>query len=91
MKHTRDCPKAGRWFKLPECREFSTDGTRLGAEIAHEFGTTDEKEIERIGWAQEQKVALTGMPEEQADWEEESDWGDPQHGFDAYGVNGYEL
>lgn len=70
MKHTRDCPKAGRWFKLPECREFSTDGTRMGADIAHEFGTTDEEEIKRIGWARhERDIPLTGMEEEQADWE----------------------
>jgi hypothetical protein len=55
------------------CREFSTDGTSLGAEIAHSMGTDSEAEIIRQGWIAEdfnRQPDLTGMTEEQADWEE---------------------
>lgn len=57
-----------------KCLKFSTDGTRLGADIAHEFGTTDEKEIAyRTPPESEREFPLTGMPEEQADWDEGED------------------
>lgn len=56
-----------------ECLEFSTDGTRLGADIAHTMGTTDEQEIKDI---HRQKLLpgsnadwLTGMTAEQREWE----------------------
>lgn len=55
------------------CRAFSTDGTRLGSVIAHEFGTTNEEEIIRRGTEEllaGGKRSLTGMDEEQAEWEE---------------------
>lgn len=72
MRHDEDCARSGKWYKAKECREFSTDGTAMGAVIAHTFGTTDEEEIQRIGderdWS-ERRAALTGMKEEQADWE----------------------
>ena len=72
MRHDEDCARSGKWYKAKECREFSTDGTAMGAVIAHTFGTTDEEEIQRIGderdWS-ERRAALTGMEEEQADWE----------------------
>ena len=60
-----------------------------------EWGTNDWDEIQekiREKDKREREDALTGMEEEQADWEaDESDWNDPQHGFDANGVSGYEL
>lgn len=65
----------GTWCKQPykgECKNFSTDGTRLGADIAHQFGTMDEKEIaetEEIGTVRENARHLTGMDAEQAEWE----------------------
>jgi hypothetical protein len=73
MIHNEECPRSGKWYKFQECREFSTDGTSMGAFIAHSFGTTDEDEIVRIGEEEEREErqqALTGMDEEQADWEE---------------------
>jgi hypothetical protein len=72
VKHDEDCARSGKWYKAKECREFSTDGTAMGAVIAHTFGTTDEEEIQRIGDERdrsERRAALTGMEEEQADWE----------------------
>lgn len=53
------------------CRAFSTDGTRLGAQIAHEMGTDSEEDIIAMGEAERLKREgrLTGMDEEQADWE----------------------
>jgi hypothetical protein len=59
------------------CRKWSTDGTRLGADIAHTMRTADETEIaagdqdrldEGIGIGAARR-ALTGMAEEQADWD----------------------
>lgn len=50
----------------------STDGTRLGAEIAAVMGTDDEEVIRAlaVGSSKEYTNArLTGMDEEQADWE----------------------
>lgn len=57
------------------CRAFSTDGTRLGQVIAHTMGTNDENEIienARRELRAEVEANLTGMPAEQADWEEGS-------------------
>lgn len=75
MIHDEDCPRKGKWFINPECRAFSTDGTALGADIAHTFGTTDEEAI-RADELNARKQALTGMKEEQADWESDGadDW-----------------
>lgn len=70
-KHAPGC----RWPKGSPCREFSTDGTLLGAEIAHTMDTTDEAEIfvqAREDLWEEVQDRLTGMAEEQAEWEEES-------------------
>jgi hypothetical protein len=68
-----------KWAEGGEgCRKWSTDGTRLGSDIAHTMGTTDEAEIARMDEANEgsgfgaARKALTGMEAEQADWE--SDW-----------------
>lgn len=53
------------------CTRFSTDGTALGAAIAHQMGTTDEEEIIEIGRTSlDAKKHLTGMDEEQADWDD---------------------
>lgn len=56
-----------------ECLEFSTDGTRLGTDIAHTMGTMDEQEIKEI---HRNKLVpgdnadwLTGMSAEQREWE----------------------
>jgi hypothetical protein len=76
VKHDENCPRAGRWFKLPECRDFSTDGTVIGAHIAHSYGTTDEREIEHLQAEERLRGrdrVLTGMEEEQADWEADDD------------------
>ena len=43
MKHDEDCVRSGKWYREKECREFSTDGTEMGALIAHQMGTTDEE------------------------------------------------
>jgi hypothetical protein len=59
------------------CLRFSTDGTRAGALIAHTMGTTDEEEIKRIGMigkpgyhcSRIDGPELSGMDEEQRDWE----------------------
>lgn len=63
--HSPSC----RWPDGEPCRQFSTDGTRLGAVIAHQMGTTSEAGITQQAFA-ERQARLTGMPEEQADWEE---------------------
>lgn len=50
----------------------STDGTELGAEIVEVMGTDDEDEIIRISAETHRQMLqdnLTGMPDEQADWE----------------------
>lgn len=75
-RHTEDCPRNGKWFAKQECRDFSTDGTALGADIAHTFGTMDEEEIKEIQANDDRNArrqGLTGMTEEQADWEEGED------------------
>ena len=72
MKHNEDCPKSGKWYQRKECREFSTDGTALGADIAHTMGTADEKEIKQRGADDfSDEKHLTGMDAEQADWDSE--------------------
>lgn len=63
-----------------ECKEFSTDGTRLGADIAHQFRTTDEEEIkasDSLDPTDAGKKHLTGMDAEQAEWEsaDSEGWG----------------
>lgn len=69
--HSKGC----KWESGGEpCRKFSTDGTRLGAQIAHTMGTTDEEAIIAEAENDERNArrqALTGMLEEQADWEAE--------------------
>lgn len=60
-----------RWFR--PTKRPSTDGTWLGAEIAETMGTTDEEEIIEQGrqyLRERAQAALTGMTEEQADWDE---------------------
>ena len=74
MIHDEKCERSGKWYKLQECREFSTDGTVMGALIAHQMGTTSESEIQALVAAENRNAArqsLTGMEEEQADWEED--------------------
>lgn len=72
MKHGDQCERSGKWYRRRECREFSTDGTAMGAAIAHLYGTDDGDTIEMIQEAEckwEQQKNLTGMEEEQAEWE----------------------
>ena len=62
--------KLPQWYR-PTGRA-STDGTWLGAEIAEVMGTTDENEIIAEGrryLKRHAEESLTGMAEEQADWE----------------------
>lgn len=61
-EHAPDCA----WPNGKPCRQFSTDGTLLGAEIAHTMGTTSEREIAEV-WRPE---FMSDVDEEQADWEE---------------------
>jgi hypothetical protein len=67
----------GPWCEEPykgECLLFSTDGTRLGADIAHQFSITSEREIietEMIGTAADNAKRLDGMDAEQAEWDSE--------------------
>jgi hypothetical protein len=65
---TMHSPKCA-WPDGEPCRDFSTDGTRLGAQIAHEMGTTDEREIAAMGRIMPPFVS--DVEAEQADWEEE--------------------
>lgn len=63
-------PRHDSGCKFPNgmpCRRFSTDGTLLGAYIAHTMNTTDEKEIARRGRLQPEFES--DVDEEQADWE----------------------
>lgn len=72
MKHNLQCPRFGCWFNSKECQRFSTDGTALGADIAHTYGTNDEdeiREIQRSETRDEWEQHLTGMGEEQREWE----------------------
>lgn len=64
-----------RYPSGPPCLEFSTDGTRLGAQIAHTMGTTDEQEIINCtapGLAPEDRRTpfKSDVDPEQADWDE---------------------
>ena len=70
MTHDDMCERSGNRYRAKECREFSTDGTAMGALIAHSMGTTDEGEIKRQGLAElDNNRHLTGMEKEQADWD----------------------
>lgn len=74
MNHDELCEKKNGWYVNPECADFSTDGTRLGAHIAHQMGTMSEEAIIYQALTDNERMkqeALTGMDEEQADWEEE--------------------
>lgn len=67
-----ECDSSCRWPKGEPCRKFSTDGTRLGAQIAHTMGTTDEQEIIRMSEEESRDAAsrsLTGVPIEQREFE----------------------
>jgi hypothetical protein len=67
IKHGPHCPQPYKGA----CLKFSTDGTRLGADIAHTFSTTNEQEIiedEENGIPDANKH-LTGMIAEQREWE----------------------
>ncbi len=71
--HGSHCERAGIWYVRKECREFSTDGSGLGARIAHLYGTTCSKTIDMIQEAEmraDKFKHLTGMEEEQKEWEE---------------------
>lgn len=61
LEHDPSC----RYPVGPPCRRFSTDGTRLGAAIAHTMGTTSEEEIIDNG---------TGLPFESDIEAEQRDW-----------------
>lgn len=69
--HDEHCPRPYKG----DCLKFSTDGTRLGVEIAHTMATDDEEEIIRssdlgsMAWVAKNK--LEGMDAEQAEWESE--------------------
>lgn len=68
---SRDHDPSCTWPQGYPCKRFSTDGTRVGAYIAHSMGTMDEDEIARMRIEESDiERPLTGMPEEQADWEE---------------------
>jgi hypothetical protein len=67
IEHTTHDDSCAHCWCRP-CRAFSTDGTRLGQAIAHTMGTTDENAITRRG-RDEQLAHLTGMTDEQAEWE----------------------
>lgn len=49
------------------CLQFSTDGTVLGAEIAHSMGTTSEAEIILMG---RESAFFSDVEVEQAEWDE---------------------
>jgi hypothetical protein len=71
--HDPDC----KWPFGEPCRKFSTDGTRLGADIAHAMGTTSEAII-AAGRAPNDDTPppfVSDVDEEQADWE--ADEGEP--------------
>ncbi len=73
------CETSGKWYKKRECREFSVDGTAMGATIAHLYGTTCMKTIDMIQEAEmraDKFKHLTGMDEEQRDWEGDGDYDD---------------
>lgn len=61
-EHDPECDWANGGFP---CLQFSTDGTLLGAEIAHSMGTTSELEIIRTG----ESTFFSDVEAEQSDWE----------------------
>lgn len=67
-EHDRRC----KWPEGRPCRKFSLDGTLLGAHIAHTMGAAT-LEAQNAWVAQEtermRQGSLTGMTEEQAEWE----------------------
>lgn len=69
MEHNEHCEWKNGWYIRPECRAYSTDGTALGAEIAHTMGTDSEEEISSNALLHPEDVPLTGMVAEQAEWE----------------------
>lgn len=60
---------ACKWPKGWPCLRFSTDGTLLGANIAHNMGTTDEAEIAKMGVVQFE----SDIDPEQADWDSDGE------------------
>jgi hypothetical protein len=68
IEHDPDC--AWEYGGAP-CLRFSTDGTALGAEIAHTMGTTSEAEIILMGERDRQSAFVSDVEEEQADWDRE--------------------
>jgi hypothetical protein len=60
-----------KWPAGPPCRSFSTDGTRLGADIAHTMGTTSEALIAQGKAPNDDQppVFISDVEAEQADWE----------------------
>jgi hypothetical protein len=54
-----------KWPSAYPCLSFSTDGTLMGARIAHAMGTTDEAEIARTP----PMAFESDVEAEQADWE----------------------
>lgn len=61
-----ECSEDCRWPFGQGCLSFSTDGTRLGAQIAHSMGTTDERAIVDMAKGE----FFTDIAAEQADWEQ---------------------
>jgi hypothetical protein len=74
--HDPEC----KWPLGPPCIKFSTDGTRLGAEIAHTMGTTSEVLIAQGKAPNDDRPEpfVSDVDEEQADWE--ADEGEPGPG-----------
>ena len=54
-----------KWPAGPPCLRYSTDGTKLGAEIAHTMECDNEDEITRKGV----KYFESDIGAEQADWD----------------------
>lgn len=51
------------------CLKYSTDGTSLGAWIAHTMGTTDEEQIVRDPLHKNWPAYRSNVEAEQADWD----------------------
>lgn len=80
--HGPNCPRPYKG----KCLKFSTDGTRLGVDIAHTMGTDDEEAITARGLKYsdiERDIPLGQVDEEQRDWEEGLD-----DDSDPYGAEG---
>lgn len=67
MRHGEDCPRKGGWYVNPECHAFSMDGTALGADVAHLYGTMDDGEIRAIQLNEELNSRLQRMTGMQAE------------------------